>query len=69
VTFAYFGDGAAETSEAVDDAWIAGARAHLGDLVAAAAAEQYKPTPSRACHNCDFLRFCDEGRAWVQAQS
>jgi len=69
VTFAYFGDGAAETSEAIDDAWIAGARAHLGDLVAAAAAEQYEPTPSRACHNCDFLRFCDEGRAWVQAQS
>jgi DNA helicase-2/ATP-dependent DNA helicase PcrA len=67
VTFAYFGDGVAETSEAVDVAWISGARGHLADLVAAASAEQYEPTPSPACHSCDFLRFCDEGKAWVEA--
>jgi DNA helicase-2/ATP-dependent DNA helicase PcrA len=67
VTFAYLGDGLEEISEAVDDAWLAAARAHLDLLAAGAAAEQYATTPSPACGNCDFLRFCDPGKSFLDA--
>jgi len=67
VTFAYFGDGAEEFSEEVDEAWMASARQHLSELAGSAAAQTFEPTPSQACHNCDFLRFCGEGKAWVDS--
>jgi len=68
VTFAFFGDGAEEASEEVDGQWIASARQHLSELTGNAASQEFEATPSPACGNCDFLRFCDEGRAWVSAQ-
>ncbi len=65
VTFAYLGGGLTEVTEAVDDAWLSGARDHLDELTAAAAGEAYETTPSDACRGCDFLRFCDPGKAFV----
>jgi DNA helicase-2/ATP-dependent DNA helicase PcrA len=29
----------------------------------------FDPTPGRWCRHCDFLSFCDAGRAWTAAQS
>jgi DNA helicase-2/ATP-dependent DNA helicase PcrA len=67
VTFAYLGGGLDEVTEVVDAGWLERARAELDDLTAAAAAGAYPTTPSVACHNCDFLRFCESGRAFIDA--
>jgi DNA helicase II / ATP-dependent DNA helicase PcrA len=66
VTFAFFGSGEVEEeSEEVDAAWLEEARNRLGDLVTVAADPPYPETPSPACRSCDFLRFCDPGRAFL----
>ncbi|MBN2113518.1 MAG: ATP-dependent helicase [Acidimicrobiia bacterium] len=68
VTFAYLGGGALEEAgEEVDEAWRAGARRHLAELLSAAASGERSPRPSAACHGCDFLRFCPRGTAWTAA--
>ncbi len=68
VTFAYLGGRELrEVSEAVDDAWLERARRRLADLTARAAAGERDPTPSPACRDCDFARFCPEGHAWLAA--
>ncbi|MGI9609697.1 MAG: PD-(D/E)XK nuclease family protein, partial [Acidimicrobiia bacterium] len=65
VTFAYFGDGLEEVSETVDDAWLTEARERIGGILGDIAAEQFDTAPSEACHHCDFTRFCDAGKAWL----
>ncbi len=66
VTFAYLGGGSLEEElHDVDTAWIDDARTHLTDLVTAAAGPDYPQVPSPACQTCDFLRFCEIGRAHV----
>jgi DNA helicase-2/ATP-dependent DNA helicase PcrA len=68
VTFAYLGGGKLEEVRVVATTdWIGAARRHLEDLVAAAAGPDYEPTPSPACANCDFVRFCDDGRRYLAA--
>jgi RecB family exonuclease len=29
----------------------------------------FDPTPGAWCHHCDFLSFCDAGRAWVAREA
>jgi DNA helicase-2/ATP-dependent DNA helicase PcrA len=65
VTFAYLGDGLAEVSEEVDEPWQREAKRHLEELVGAIEEGHYQPTPSEACHTCDFLQFCAAGQAWM----
>ena len=67
VTFAYLGNGLEEITQQVDDAWLQDARRRLGELIDGVEAADFAPTPSPACHSCDFLRFCDDGKAWVEA--
>jgi DNA helicase-2/ATP-dependent DNA helicase PcrA len=67
VTFAYFGDGAEELTEEVDDAWLADARTHLSDLVERASGGERTATPSEACRWCDFSHVCETGQAWLEA--
>jgi DNA helicase-2/ATP-dependent DNA helicase PcrA len=69
VTFAYLGGG--DLEEVVikaDEEWLAEARSHLVTLLDRAAGPEYPQTPSSECHRCDFLRFCDAGRAFVSDQ-
>src|SRR5712691_4810728 len=33
------------------------------------AAREFEPTPSEQCRWCDFLPFCDAGKAYVQDQT
>lgn len=67
VTFAYFGgDEVAEDSEVVDDEWLTEARSHLSVLMEGAASGPYEPTPGDGCRTCDFARFCDVGREWLE---
>jgi DNA helicase II / ATP-dependent DNA helicase PcrA len=65
VTFAHFGRGLHETTEEVDETWLEDARLALGGLATGMLADRFEPSPSQACHGCDFLRFCDEGRDLV----
>ena len=67
VTFAYLGDGLAEVSEEVDSSWLTAGRAHLVELVRSIRGENWDPSPSIACHTCDFQRFCPPGRGWIAA--
>jgi CRISPR/Cas system-associated exonuclease Cas4 (RecB family) len=65
VTFAYFGDGLEEISEPVDDTWLEAARSRIDGILRGISAEQFEPAPSAACHHCDFVKFCEAGRAWL----
>ena len=64
VTFAYFGGGTAEEVTHVDDDWLGQARHDLTGIIDSIHDEAFEPTPSAACTNCDFLRFCDAGQTW-----
>ena len=68
VTFAYLGDGLTERRESVSDEWLDGARSRLTLLVGSIESELFDAQPSLACENCDFLKFCEEGREWREAQ-
>ena len=66
VTFAYLGGGALdEVIVVADDQWVAEARSHITELLDKAAGPDFPQTPSEACRSCDFLRFCDAGKAQV----
>jgi DNA helicase II / ATP-dependent DNA helicase PcrA len=66
VTFAYLGGGdLEEVTHTADDNWLAAARDHLNDLLQRASGPEFPQTPSDACRRCDFLRFCESGRAHV----
>ncbi len=69
VTFAYFGDGLDEVSQDVDGEWLENAQDRLGELFGGIEAQDWTPTPSPACHHCDFQRFCEPGKEWVAANS
>jgi RecB family exonuclease len=69
VTFAYLGGGKLEEVRfAVDDGWLKEARQHLADLAEAASGPNYPQVASAACNRCDFLRFCEAGKIFVEDQ-
>jgi hypothetical protein len=45
---------------------MAQARATLTELAERAAAGDRAATPSEQCASCDFLTFCEEGKAFVE---
>ena len=65
VSFVYLGDGLDVVSTKVDDEWLAEAHRRMSALVDGIQQASFDPTPSDACHRCDFLRFCAEGKAYV----
>jgi DNA helicase II / ATP-dependent DNA helicase PcrA len=67
VTFAYLGgDELVETTEDVDEVWLAEARGRLAALMADASGGERTPAPSDACRRCDFARFCPAGTTWLE---
>ncbi len=66
VTFAYLGGGLTEERTSVDPGWLTRARAHLEGLGAGITSGQHAATPSPRCGSCDFLKFCPEGREYMQ---
>ncbi len=65
VTFAYLGDGLTEQKHHADPTWIDEARAEVDRLTSDIEAESYPATPGKWCGSCDFLRFCEPGKAWL----
>ncbi len=65
VSYVYLGSGLEVDRQDVDEAWLARARASLGALIGGIRNEAFEPSPSEACHGCDFLRFCDAGKDHV----
>ena len=65
VSFVYLGDGLDVASSNVDGPWLNEANRRLSELVDGIQHESFDPTPSSACHRCDFLRFCEPGKAFV----
>ncbi len=57
-------------SEGVEDAWDAGdveqTRRRVASWLRGMAEARFDPTPGPHCHHCDFLSFCDAGRARVR---
>lgn len=64
VTFAYLGGGElVEDTHAADEPWLDQASRRLEGLAEGIVGERWDPSPSDACRRCDFLRFCEAGRA------
>lgn len=67
VTFAYFGNGLEEVTTVVDQAWLDSARTAVTAVASGITGEDFGAQPSPACRQCDFVRFCDPGKAWLAA--
>ncbi len=66
VTFAYLGGGLTEQKYEADPDWVDGARAEVDRLTTGIEAESYGESPGPWCRSCDFLRFCEPGKAWLE---
>jgi DNA helicase-2/ATP-dependent DNA helicase PcrA len=64
LTYLYLAS-AEERSYLVDDA--DGVRERVSRWLRGISAEAFDPTPGPQCRWCDFLSFCDAGKAWVAA--
>ena len=66
VSFLYLGDDpATQVRTEVDDIWLADAEGRLNELMEQVMGDEFPPTPSEACHRCDFRRFCEAGQAFI----
>ena len=70
MTFAYFGgDELVETTETVDEQWLADARREVESLVDQGRDGPFQTAPSAECTWCDFLHLCPDGQAEVKRRS
>ncbi len=65
VTFAYLGGGLAESTYQADSVWVEQARTDVAGLARSIEHRAFSETPGDWCRSCDFLRFCEPGKAWV----
>ena len=64
--FVYLGaDPAEEVVYDADETWLAAAATRLDALAEQVTGEAFEPTPSAACHRCDFLTVCKAGQSHV----
>jgi DNA helicase II / ATP-dependent DNA helicase PcrA len=68
VSFAYLGGGLDVHTEHVDETWRNEASRNIEGVTSAIEGNRFDPLPGDWCHNCDFLRFCPEGRRQVGGQ-
>ena len=68
VTFCYLGgEAVAEVSHEVTPEWLVEAREQLESALMAAGGPEFPQVAGARCRGCDFRRFCDSGKAWVEA--
>ncbi|MEX1125583.1 MAG: ATP-dependent DNA helicase [Acidimicrobiia bacterium] len=65
VTFAYLGGGLVESTYKADAEWVERARSDITSLTRSIDEKIFTEIPGQWCHSCDFLRFCEPGKAWV----
>gem|GEM_PF-1942042 len=65
MSFAYFGGGLNEVSYEADDVWVREARAKLEAITSDIDNEEFEERPGDWCRHCDFLRFCEPGKAEI----
>ena len=67
MTFLYLGGAEPEeVGRHADEAWLTEASEHLGELLDQAEGDEFAATPSAACRHCDFIKFCEAGRAYLE---
>jgi DNA helicase-2/ATP-dependent DNA helicase PcrA len=66
VTFAYLGAGVTEQRFHADDSWLEQAREDIARITNGIDQEEFAAVPADWCSSCDFLRFCEPGRAWLE---
>jgi ATP-dependent DNA helicase UvrD/PcrA len=67
VSFVYLGGGLAVDTEHADPEWRHKAREHLDQLTESISAGEFEPTPGDSCRHCDFVRFCEAGRVFLES--
>lgn len=67
VSFVYLGDGLDLLTREVDREWLREATATVEGIAAGIAREEYAAEPSEACRSCEFVRFCEAGSDWLEA--
>lgn len=68
VAFLYLGGATAEEAGAVADAaWVEAAETSITGLVEKSRGPEYPAEPSESCRHCDFLRFCEAGREFLES--
>ncbi len=65
VSFAYLGNGLDVRTEHADHSWLEAAHDRLVALTEAIRDGRFSPSPSSSCRWCDFLPFCEQGRAYL----
>ena len=65
LTYLYLADGEEDSHPMGDPEEV---RARVTASLGAIDRADFEPTPGRWCRHCDFLSFCDAGRAWAAAQ-
>ncbi|MCP3976504.1 MAG: ATP-dependent helicase [bacterium] len=69
VTFCYLGGATPEeVSYEATPEWLDEARIALEAALGATTGPEYPPVPGTRCHSCDFSRFCDAGKSWLENQ-
>jgi len=66
LTYLYLADGEEDSHPMGDPDEV---RARVTASLRAIDGAVFDPTPGRWCRHCDFLSFCDAGRAWTASQS
>ena len=69
VSFVYLGGGLEVVDQQVDHTWLERAKDRILGLIEGIRAERFDPTPSRACHTCDFRHVCEEGQQFLASRS
>jgi DNA helicase-2/ATP-dependent DNA helicase PcrA len=64
LTYLYLSSG---TERSYDVGDVEAVRSRVGGWLRAIREEAFDPTPDEQCRWCDFLPFCDAGRAWAEA--
>jgi DNA helicase-2/ATP-dependent DNA helicase PcrA len=68
-SFVYLGGEHVEVrTHVIDDDWMEHAATTVEGLLEAIGRGEWQPTPSEACVQCDFLRFCPAGREFVESR-
>lgn len=65
VTFAYLGGGLVEETYRADEPWLQSAREHVEGIVGSIADGDFGEAPADHCRHCDFLQFCEPGKAFM----